>query len=155
MVWSISHASFNQRDTVDAIGTALVTPLVKTYPATVEDMRRWLRSDKIWLVRAAIQHQRGLKKDTHVNRVVEFCKAQVNEKEFFVAKAIGWALRDLAKIDPKSVRKFVDENPGMSAVARREAEKGLARTGGAAKRKPRKKGTTPRKPESYSDDDDE
>lgn len=113
-------------DTVDAIGTALVTPMVRRHPEFVEDMRRWLASGDKWLVRAAIQHQRGLKKDTDVGRVIEFCGAQAGEKEFFIAKAVGWALRDLAKLEPKAVRKFLKEHPGLPAVARREAERGLA-----------------------------
>ncbi len=148
-----SRASSVQRDTVDAIGTALVTPLVKSYPSTTEDMRRWLQSDNIWLIRAAIQHQRGMKKDTDVDRVIEFCAAQIEHKEFFVAKAIGWAMRDLARVDSKAVKRFFEDNPGMSAVARREAEKGLARSGGAPKKKPRKRGASAKK--SDSDDEEE
>ncbi|KAI9007760.1 DNA alkylation repair enzyme [Hyaloraphidium curvatum] len=123
-------------DTVDAAGTALVTPMVKANPAFVEDMRRWLRSGDTWLARAAIQHQRGKKKETDVPLLVEFCHERAGDKEFWIAKAVGWALRDLAWIDAKAARKFVKDHPGLPPVAKREAERGLAGAGKPGAKRP-------------------
>jgi 3-methyladenine DNA glycosylase AlkD len=50
------------------------------------------------------------------------------DREFFIAKAIGWALRDVTAWDPAAVQSFVDRHPDLSPVARREATKGLSRS---------------------------
>jgi 3-methyladenine DNA glycosylase AlkD len=113
-------------DTVDALGTAVVTPLVARDPGLVPLMWQWSASGDRWLVRAAIQHQRGLRERTDLERLLALCDRHAEDREFFVAKAIGWALRDVARWDPSAVRAFVDAHPGLSSVARREAERGLA-----------------------------
>jgi 3-methyladenine DNA glycosylase AlkD len=113
-------------DTVDALGTAVVTPLVARDPELVPLMWQWSASGDRWLVRAAIQHQRGLRERTDVERLLALCARHAADQEFFVAKAIGWALRDVTRWDHSAVRTFVDAHPGLSSVARREAERGLA-----------------------------
>jgi 3-methyladenine DNA glycosylase AlkD len=55
------------------------------------------------------------------------CEPHVADTEFFVAKAIGWALRDMARYDPDRIRQFVVAHPHLSTVARREAMRGLNR----------------------------
>ena len=115
-------------DTVDALGTAVVTPLVARDPAQVARMWQWCTSGDRWLVRAAIQHQRGRRDRTDVDRLLAMCDRHAGDREFFVAKAIGWALRDVTRWNPAAVRGFVDDHPDLSPVARREAERGLARS---------------------------
>jgi 3-methyladenine DNA glycosylase AlkD len=115
-------------DTVDALGTAGVTPLVARYPDLVDAMWRWWDSGDRWLVRAAIQHQRGLKQRTDVPRLLAMCDRYAEDREFFIAKAIGWALRDLSAWDADAVRGFLSGHPGISPVARREAVRGLDRS---------------------------
>lgn len=115
-------------DTVDGLGTAAVSPLSRR-PGAAEVIDRWSASDDIWLIRAAIQHQRGWKDDTEVERVLALCDRHWSAKEFFIAKAIGWALRDLARLDPPAVRRFLDEHPEPNTVAVREARRGLASVG--------------------------
>ena len=114
-------------DTVDALGTAVVTPLVQRHPEQVALMWAWWDSGDRWLVRAAIQHQRGLKEQTDLDRLYAMCDRYAEDREFFIAKAIGWALRDVTRWAPESVQQFVDEHPDLSPVARREAVRGLAR----------------------------
>ena len=109
-------------DTVDGLGSAVVSPLTLKYPA-VSLMRKWNKSDNIWLVRASIQHQRGRKYETDVKLLFEMCSPHVAEKEFFIAKAIGWALRDLSRIDNREVTRFLAEHPELNSVAVREAKK--------------------------------
>lgn len=109
-------------DTVDGLGTAAVSPVTVRYPC-VPLMRRWLTSPNIWLNRAAIQHQRGRKSDTNVELLLEFCDYHSDSREFFITKAIGWALRDLSRTDNTAVETFLKEHPELHKVAVREAVK--------------------------------
>ena len=113
-------------DSVDALVNAGVSPLCHRYDAS-DIINEWSSSDNIWLVRAAIGHQRGWKKDTDIKRVFEICHQHWDEKEFFIAKAIGWALRDITRLNPKSVRDFLQRHPSPNTVATREAQRGLDR----------------------------
>jgi 3-methyladenine DNA glycosylase AlkD len=87
----------------------------------------WSESENRWLIRAAIGHQRGWKKETDINYVFAICHRHWHDKEFFVAKAIGWALRDITSFDAKAVRSFLNDHPARNSVAQREAERGLQR----------------------------
>jgi 3-methyladenine DNA glycosylase AlkD len=111
-------------DTVDGLGTTAVSPLCWRYDAA-ELVLAWSNSPNMWLNRAAIQHQRGWKQNTDVDFVLSICAAHSTNREFFIAKAIGWALRDLARIDPNAVRRFVRARPALSMVAVREARRVL------------------------------
>lgn len=114
-------------DTVDALGTAVVSPLTVTYPETVSLMWAWCNSSDRWLIRAAIQHQRGRKQHTDTELLFAMCQQHLEDREFFVAKAIGWALRDTSRWFPEQVAEFVAANPQMSPVALREAQRGIER----------------------------
>lgn len=116
-------------DTVDGLVNAAVSPLCHRFDADrlVED---WSESGDRWLIRAAIGHQRGWKADTDVKRVLDLCERHWADREFFIAKAIGWALRDLARIDPRSVEEFVLARTVPNRVAEREVERGLIRARG-------------------------
>lgn len=111
-------------DSVDGLGSVAVSPLARRYDAT-RIIRDWSSSKNIWLNRAAIQHQRGWKKDTDVPYVLSICHAHADSNEFFVAKAIGWALRDIARLNPSAVRIFLRQHPTLSSVAVREARRRL------------------------------
>jgi 3-methyladenine DNA glycosylase AlkD len=117
-------------DTVDGLGTAAVSPLCRRFDsaATID---AWSESGDRWLIRAAIQHQRGWGHSTDLGRVFGLCDRHWEEREFFIAKAIGWALRDLTGIDPEAVRRFIAHHHG-NTVARREATKGLDRAAGTS-----------------------
>lgn len=111
-------------DTVDGLVSYAVSPLCFRYDAKaiVDD---WSRSKNRWLVRAAITHQRGWKEETDIKYLFSIFDEHWDDKEFFIAKAIGWALRDIARIYPQAVRSFLQNHPSHNAVARREAERGL------------------------------
>jgi 3-methyladenine DNA glycosylase AlkD len=115
-------------DTVDSLGSGAISPLTARHPDTVGLMWQWWDSGDRWLVRAALQHQRGRKEDTDLDVLFTMCDRYAADREFFVAKAIGWALRDVTAWDPGAVQRFVDDHPALSAVARREATRGLARS---------------------------
>jgi 3-methyladenine DNA glycosylase AlkD len=111
-------------DTVDGFGSTAVSPLCWRYDAS-DLVLAWSGSPNIWLNRAAIQHQRGWKNETNIPFVLSICDAHSEQREFFVAKAIGWALRDLARLDPLAIRTFLRTHPTLSSVAVREARRGL------------------------------
>jgi 3-methyladenine DNA glycosylase AlkD len=114
-------------DTVDGLVNAAVSPLCYRYDAT-EIIDDWSNSGDIWLIRAAIGHQRGWKRDTDFERVFELCDQHWSNQEFFIAKAIGWALRDITRIDKRSVERFLKQHPNKNTVATREAQRGIARS---------------------------
>ena len=118
----ITHRSW--WDTVDGLGTAAVSPLTVKYNC-LPLMEKWNKSPNMWLQRAAIQHQRGRKTETDVALLLKFCDDHSDDHEFFIAKAIGWALRDLAHHDRYSVTKFLRDHPDLDRVAVREALKHL------------------------------
>jgi 3-methyladenine DNA glycosylase AlkD len=112
-------------DTVDGLVNAAVSPLCRKYDAECL-IDEWSESGDRWLIRAAIGHQRGWKAQTHIGRVIGLCDRHWGDSEFFVAKAIGWALRDLARLDATAVERFLDAHPDTNRVAIREAQRGLA-----------------------------
>jgi len=114
-------------DSVDLLGTKVISPLCLKYPSSRKIINHWSNSKNIWLIRAALQHQRGFKSETDIDYVIKLCQKHVDNQEFFVSKAIGWALRDLCQIRPAVVRKFIKDNPNLPKVALREAKKGLSR----------------------------
>ena len=111
-------------DTVDGLVNAAVSPLCYRYDAT-EIINDWSDSGNTWLIRAAIGHQRGWKRDTDIDRVFEICDQHWSNQEFFIAKAIGWALRDITRIDKRSVERFLKQHPTKNTVATREAQRGI------------------------------
>jgi len=115
-------------DTVDSLESASICPVTARHPELVDLMWQWLGSGDRWLIRAAIQHQRGRKQDTDVDLLYAMCDRFAEDREFFIAKAIGWALRDSTRWDREGVQRFGDDHPRLSAVARREALRGLARS---------------------------
>lgn len=121
----ITHKSW--WDTVDGLGSAAVSPLTDKYGCE-KLIEKWNKSDNIWLIRSAIQHQRGRKFEADNKLILRYCHEHAESTEFFIVKAIGWALRDMAKVSPREVRNFLTENPDLGRVAVREAERGLGRS---------------------------
>lgn len=111
-------------DTVDALGSAAVRPLLLRHPARVAVVGRWSESGDRWLVRSAILHQLGREADTDRALLFALCRRHAADREFFVAKAIGWALRDLARRAPDEVRAFVAATT-LQPLSVREATKHL------------------------------
>ena len=84
----------------------------------------WSESENIWLKRAAIEHQLGLKEKTDTELLEQILVNNFGSDEFFVNKAIGWALRELSKTNPEFVRGFLNENSDkMSSLSVKEASK--------------------------------
>jgi 3-methyladenine DNA glycosylase AlkD len=113
-------------DVVDDIATHLVRDTVVAHPA-VEGarMRGWAGSDSLWVRRAAIICQVGAGARVDQSLLADVIEPNVEDPDFFSRKAIGWALRDHARVDPQWVRSFVADHPGLSGLSRREALKHL------------------------------
>ncbi len=107
-------------DTIDA----LAKPIGRA--ADAADMRDWARDEDLWVRRVSILHQLGRRDDADTGLLTEIVLANLGSGEFFIDKAIGWALRDHARHDPEWVRGFLAEQGGkLSALSRREAGRRL------------------------------
>ena len=89
-------------------------------------LNRWIDGEDMWLRRSAILCQNRHKERTDQEMLFDFCLRRAHEKEFFIRKAIGWALREYARTRPEEVRAFLLEHGDkLSGLSRREAAKHL------------------------------
>ncbi len=114
-------------DLVDEIAAHLVGRLVLEQR---EQMRpvldSWIEDSDLWIRRTAILAQLRHKERTDAEQLFDFCLRRAEETDFFIRKAIGWALRQYARTDPDAVRAFLAEHGGeLSGLSRREAGKHL------------------------------
>ena len=113
-------------DTVDILAAHLVGPLVSRHPELTATMDAWATDDDLWLIRTAILHQLWYRSGTDTDRLFGYCTAQAGHRDFFVRKAIGWALRQYARTDPDAVRRYVrDQGERLSGLSVREALKNI------------------------------
>ncbi|OHX21806.1 DNA alkylation repair protein [Chromobacterium sphagni] len=109
-------------DTVDGLSAWVVGELVRANRPLQQRMDALSVDGDFWLRRVAILHQLYWKRETDAERLFVYCAANAGEGEFFIRKAIGWALREYGYTDPDSVRGFVAATP-LSPLSRREALK--------------------------------
>jgi 3-methyladenine DNA glycosylase AlkD len=118
-------------DYVDALASHHVARILVSHPEQVTPrILAWSRDDDLWLRRTAILCQLHRKADTDLVLLRDVVTSNLAGSrfggEFFIRKAIGWALRQHARVDPDWVRAFVAEHEGgLSALSRREALKHL------------------------------
>ena len=122
--WFIKNKSW--WDTVDSVRKSIEV-VVSTNPELKPEMEKWIVNKNIWMVRSALIHQLTLGSKTDAKLLFRFCEIQAKETEFFIAKAIGWALRSYSFVDAKAVKKFVKEHPELTPLAKREGLKALDR----------------------------
>lgn len=106
-------------DLVDETATKLLGPLRDSV-----DVRAWAVADDMWMRRAAIICQVGRRADTDSRMLSDVIEANLEDRRFWITKAIGWALRDYAYAAPDWVRSFVAEHD-LAPLSRREAMKHL------------------------------
>ena len=86
----------------------------------------WSLDENIWLRRIAIDHQLLRKEKTNTELLEKILKNNLGQAEFFVNKAIGWALRDYSKTNPEWVKNFIEKNKEkMAKLSIKEASKYL------------------------------
>ena len=106
----------------DRIGRLLLAHRAQLEPT----IRQWSTDPDRWLRRSSIISQLALKEDTDVDLLAAVITVNLADREFFVRKAIGWALRQYARTDPQWVREFVTTHlDELSPLSRREAMKHL------------------------------
>jgi 3-methyladenine DNA glycosylase AlkD len=116
---AVTHRSW--WDTVDALAGS-VDRLVFAHRELRAEMDRWLHEDDLWLRRVALIHQLRWKADADVDWIEAACLDRAHETDFFIRKAIGWALREVSKQDEQRVRTFVAEHDAeLSGLSKREA----------------------------------
>ena len=113
-------------DTVDTLAGGTVGAHFKHYTrARWKYLARWRKSENFWLRRVTLLFQLNYKDETDFDLLRELIRENLGSKEFFINKAIGWALRQYARTDPEAVRRFVAEMP-LQPLSAREALKHLA-----------------------------
>jgi 3-methyladenine DNA glycosylase AlkD len=113
-------------DFVDLLATQRVGPLLRAYPNELTPIVRvWASGDHLWLRRTAVICQIGAKVVTDTGLLCYCIESNVDERDFFLRKGIGWALREYSKTNPHWVAAFVASHPGLSALSRREATRHL------------------------------
>lgn len=113
-------------DTVDSLVKLVGKIFLKeeNKQAVVKNVRDWAVDPDFWVRRTAIEFQLGLKSATDPELLKEIILENLGSSEFFINKAIGWALRDYSKTNPDWVRKFVDEyREQLAPLSVREASK--------------------------------
>jgi len=114
-------------DTVDSLATKTVGGLVQSHRERRTTMDAWIGDRNIWIARTALLHQLSYKKDTDADRLFRYSELRAGDSEFFIRKAIGWALREYSKTDGDAVRAFVRTHDGaLSGLSKREALKWLS-----------------------------
>jgi len=110
-------------DSVDTIAKNILGEYLLEYPLETDKViARFSNSENMWLNRSAILFQLGYKQKTNFERLKSECKKHENSNEFFIQKAIGWALREYAKTNPEAVKNFVDTS-NLKNLSKKEALK--------------------------------
>jgi 3-methyladenine DNA glycosylase AlkD len=114
-------------DYVDVIASHQLGDILRGEPLRMKPlMRRWAMDRDMWKRRAAILCQLGFKSDTDLDLLYACIEPSVDSREFFLRKAIGWALRQYAWTDPREVRRYVKANRArLSPLSVREAMKNI------------------------------
>ena len=98
-------------DTVDFLAAKPVGTIASKYPEVIaETIEGWAYGDHLWLQRSAILFQLKFKERTDEKLLYRYILQNKDSKEFFIQKAIGWALREYSKTNPASVKAFIESN---------------------------------------------
>jgi 3-methyladenine DNA glycosylase AlkD len=113
-------------DIVDLLASNCIGTLCLNYPQLKSEVNSWIQNDNFWLRRTAIIYQLGYGAKTDEEILYKHILLTCDEKEFFIRKAIGWALRSYSKINPESVRRFIETNQDrLSNLSIKEGSKYL------------------------------
>ena len=118
-------------DYVDAIAANHVGELLRRYPREMgRTMRAWAKSEDNWKRRTAILCQLKFKQHTNPRLLYHNIEQSFDVPNFFLRKAIGWALREYAKTEPAEVRRYVTARAKeLHPLSRREAMKNIETVG--------------------------
>lgn len=120
--WMITHNSW--WDSVDSTNSHVISKFFLLHPEQIETTTlKWNQSNNKWLKRMSILFQLTYKNKTDTSLLTKYIEHCIHEEDFFIRKAIGWALRAYAYTDPKWVIHFVKAHPDLSPLSKREALK--------------------------------
>jgi 3-methyladenine DNA glycosylase AlkD len=129
-------------DLVDPLATHRLRELLELHPKPMSRaMRAWSRDANLWKRRSSILCQVGRKRETDLELLFDCIEPNLADRDFFIRKAIGWALRDYAWYDLDIVERWVTENESrLSGLSRREALKNRdqLRASGGRRARPRR-----------------
>ena len=114
-------------DLVDTLATKRLGEILRNEPVPMRKaMRAWSRSDDLWKRRSSILCQITFKKETDLAFLFACIEPSLGSKEFFLNKAIGWALRSYAWTDERPIVSYVEKNRArLSPLSIREALKNV------------------------------
>lgn len=113
-------------DYVDEIAIRRIGPILRAEPGRLTPvMRQWARDADTWRRLTAVICQVGAKENTDRDLLTHAVEANQDDRDFFLRKGIGWALRDYSRTAPGWVRAFVEAHPALSPLSVREALKHL------------------------------
>jgi len=123
--WMITQKSW--WDTVDFLASTLIGHIFSKNQELIKPkVEEYLNSGNMWLQRTAILFQLKYGQQTDKELLFDSIKRLTGGKEFFINKALGWALRQYSKFNPKAVRQFIEsEKPSLSGLTIREGSKYL------------------------------
>jgi 3-methyladenine DNA glycosylase AlkD len=118
-------------DVVDEVSTGALGQLLEAERAWLTPiMRTRARDADRWKRRASIICQLNHKQATDLALLYDCIEANLDDRDFFIRKAVGWALRQYARIDPDEVGRYVEAHAGrLSPLSKREALKNVLRMG--------------------------
>ena len=113
-------------DSVDTISKYMLGEYLLEFPLETEKVvERFSNSNNMWLNRSVLLFQLGYKQKTNFYLLQSQCEIQKISGEFFIQKAIGWALREYAKTDPDAVQNYVNKT-NLKPLSKKEALKNLS-----------------------------
>jgi 3-methyladenine DNA glycosylase AlkD len=115
-------------DYVDAVAIQRIGPLLPAFPGRLKPrLRRWSTSSDMWKRRSSIICQVSAKRETDLDLLYACIEPNLDDKRFFIRKAIGWALRSYAWTDPKEIVRYVRANESrLSGLSKREALRNIS-----------------------------
>ena len=122
--WIITHNSW--WDSVDSTNSHVIGKFFIQFPTHIDTYTyKWNRSKNKWLQRMSILFQLMYKEKTNTTLLANYIEHCQLEDDFFIRKAIGWALRGYAYTNAKWVKEFIKAHPHLSNLSKREALKNL------------------------------
>jgi len=120
--WMVTHQSW--WDSVDSTNSFVISKFFILFPEEIESTTsKWNQSSNKWLQRMSLLFQLTFKKKTNTTLLTKYIEHCELEEDFFIRKAIGWALRAYAYTDAKWVIQFIKTHPQLSNLSKREALK--------------------------------
>lgn len=119
-------------DSVDMLASNLIGLVLQKHPELIKiEIPKWMESNNMWLQRTCILFQLKYKENTDAKLLFSLINELSRSKEFFIQKAIGWALREYAKTNPEGVWEFVQTNH-LAPLSKREAIKHISKSGSSS-----------------------